>query len=214
MEPDPLRACTPEQLVKFSIDTTTEPDKEFRYNNANYILLGMLIEKVTNNSLSNQMKRRILQPLGMSHTFMLTELKMPAPYAHGYLYEEGKAIDATFSIHPSLFWTAGGIVSTAADQLIWARALLEGRLLSPQAHSEQFNMKAVSGKLRFYGLGTANMDGLIGHGGNVNNMYTCFVGRYHGYDVAILVNGQTGDAEEKTFRAKPILERVFKEAGL
>jgi hypothetical protein len=57
MEPDPLRACTPEQLVKFSTDKTAEPDKEFRYNNANYILLGMLIEKVTNNSLSNQKKK-------------------------------------------------------------------------------------------------------------------------------------------------------------
>ena len=214
MEPNPLRACTPEELVKFSLDKTIEPDKEFQYTNVNYILLGMLIEKVTNNSLNNEMKRRILQPLGMSHTFMLTELKMPTPYAHGYLYEEGKVIDATYSIHPSVFWTAGGIVSTAADQLIWAKALVEGRLLSPQAHSEQFNMKPVSGRLGFYGFGTVNMDGLIGHGGNVNNMYTSFVGRYHGYDCVILVNGQIGDAEEKTFRAKAVLEKVIKGAGL
>jgi len=117
-------------------------------------------------------------------------------------------------IHPSVFWTAGGIVSTAADQLIWAKALVEGRLLSPQAHSEQFNMKPVSGRLGFYGFGTVNMDGLIGHGGNVNNMYTSFVGRYHGYDCVILVNGQIGDAEEKTFRAKAVLEKVIKGAGL
>ena len=214
MEPDPLRACSPEQLVKFSIHKIIEPDTEFHYNNVNYILLGMLIEKVTNNPLSNEIKRRILQPLGMSHTFMLTELKMPTPYAHGYLYEEGKVIDATYSIHPSLFWTAGGIVSKIADQLIWAKALVEGRLLSPRAHLEQFNMKEGSGRLRFYGFGTMIIDGLIGHGGNVNNMYTSFVGRYHGYDVAILVNGQTGDAEEKTFRAKAILQKVITETGL
>ena len=214
MEPDPLRACTPELLVKFSIENTIEPDKKFHYNNVNYILLGMLIEKVTNNSLSNEMKRRILQPLGMSHTFMLTELKMPTPYAHGYLYEEEKVSDATYTIHPSLFWTAGGIVSTAADQLIWAKALVEGRLLSPQAHSEQFTMKPAAGKLPLYGFGVMNMNGPIGHGGNVNNMYTSFVGRYHGYDVAILVNGQIGDAEEKTFRAKAILQKVIQETGL
>ena len=214
MTPDPLRACKPEVLVKFSLVNTIEPDREFHYTNVNYILLGMLIEKVTNNSLSNEMKRRILQPLGMSHTFMLTELKMPTPYAHGYLYDEGKVIDSTYTIHPSIFWTAGGIVSTVADQLIWAKALVEGRLLSPKSHSEQFNMKPAAGKLPLYGFGVMNMNGPIGHGGNVNNMYTSFVGRYHGYDVAILVNGQTGDAEEKTFRAKAILEKVIKETGL
>lgn len=214
MEPDPLRACTPEQLVKFSLDKTGEPDKEFHYTNTNYILLGMLIEKVTNNSFRNEMKRRILQPLGMSHTFMLTELKMPIPYAHGYRYEEGKVVDGTYSIHPSLFWTAGGIVSTAADQLIWAKALLEGRLLSPQAHSEQFNMKPASSKLGFYGFGVMNMNGLIGHGGNYDNLYTSFVGRYHGYDCVILVNGQAGDAEEKTFRAKAVLLKVIEKTGL
>ncbi len=134
MEPNPLQACTPEQLVKFSLDTTGERDREFHYTNANYILLGLLIEKVTNNSFRNELKRRILQPLGMSHTFMLREMKMPTPYAHGYRYEERKVVDGTYSIHPSLFWTAGGIVSTAADQLIWAKALLQGQLLSPQAH--------------------------------------------------------------------------------
>ena len=214
MEPNPLQACTPEQLVKFSLDKTREPDKEFHYTNTNYILLGMLIEKVTNNSFPNEMQRRILQPLGMSHTFMLTEMKMPTPYAHGYRYEEGKVVDGTYSIHPSLFWTAGGIVSTAADQLIWAKALLEGRLLSPQAHSEQFTMKPASSKLGFYGFGVMNMNGLIGHGGNYDNLYTSFVGRYHGYDCVILVNGQTGDAEEKTFRAKAILQKVIKETEL
>jgi len=214
MEPDPLRACTPEQLVEFSLDKTEEPDKEFHYTNTNYILLGMLIEKVTNNSLGNELEKRLLQPLGMSHTFMLTEMKMPTPYAHGYRYEEGKVVDGTYSIHPSLFWAAGGIVSTVADQIIWAKALVEGWLLSPQAHSEQFTMKPASSALGFYGLGVMNMYGLIGHGGNYDNLYTSFVGRYHGYDCVILVNGQAGDAEERTFRAKAILQKVIKETGL
>lgn len=213
-EAQPGRVWTPEELIRLSSSTIGDPGRDFDYNNANYILLGMLIEKVTNNSFGNEMQRRILQPLGMSHTFMLTEMKMPTPYAHGYRYEEGKVVDGTYSIHPSLFWTAGGIVSTAADQLVWAKALLEGRLLSPQAHSAQFTMKPASSKLGFYGLGVMNMSGLIGHGGNYDNLYTSFVGRYHGYDCVILVNGQAGDAEEKTFRAKAILQKVIKETGL
>jgi len=107
MEPNPLQACTPEQLVKFSLDKTGEPDKEFHYTNTNYILLGMLIEKVTNNSFRNELKRRILQPLGMSHTFMLTEMKMPTAYAHGYVPQEFELIrlapaGAMISALPSL----------------------------------------------------------------------------------------------------------------
>lgn len=214
MEPDPLRACTPQQLVEFSVEKTRGPDREFHYTNVNYFLLGMLVEKVTGNSFANEMKRRILQPLGMAHTFLRTEMEMPTPFAHGYQYDEGEIVDGTFSAHPSVFWTAGAIVSTPADQLIWARALIEGQLLSPQSHSEQFTMKPASPKLGFYGLGVLNMNGLIGHGGNYNNLYTSFVGRYHGYDCVILVNGQAGDAEEKTFRAKAILQRVIEVTGL
>jgi len=217
LETDPLRVFTPEQLVKLSLDKTGEPDREFRYTNANYILLGMLIEKVTNNSLQDEMKRRILQPLGMSHTFMLMEMKMPTPYARGYYYEEGKVGDGTYLSHPSVTWTAGGIVSTVADQLIWAKALVEGRLLSPRSHSEQFTMKPAPSKQNFdYGLGVVNLNGLLGHGGNLNNCYTSFVGRYHGYDVVILVNGQAGAADGETWsdRAGDVLKKVIKETGL
>lgn len=216
LEAEPLRVFTPEQLVKLSIDKTGDPDREFCYTNANYILLGMLIEKVTNHSLQDEMKRRILQPLGMSHTFMLMETKMPIPYAHGYYYEEGKVVDGTYLCHPSAAWTAGGIVSTAADQLIWAKALVEGRLLSPRSHSEQFTMKPAPSKHVDYGLGVMNLNGLVGHAGNLNNVYTSFVGRYHGYDCVILVNGQRGDTGEKTwsYRAGDILKKVIKETRL
>lgn len=214
MEPDPLRACTPEELVGFSLDNTTEPGLEFHYTNVNYFILGLLVEKVTGSSFSDELKRRILQPLGMAHTFLRTEMEMPSPFAHGYQYAEGEVVDGTFSIHPSLYWTAGAIVSTAADQLIWAKALIEGRLLSPESHAEQFMTKPASSRIGSYGLGVMNMFGLLGHGGNLNNLYTSFVGRYHGYDFAILVNGQTGDAEEQTFRAKSVLQQVINKVGL
>lgn len=214
VESDPLRSFTPEQLVRFTQDKTGESGREFEYTNANYIILGLLVEKVTGHSFRDELKRRILRPLGMAHTFLRTEMKMPTPFAHGYVYEDGKVVDGTFSIHPSLFWTAGAIVSTVSDQLIWARALLDGRLLSPETHLEQFTMKPASTKIGLYGLGVMDMNGLIGHGGNFNNLYTSFVGRYHGYDCVILVNGQTGDAEEKTFRAKAILQKVIKDTGL
>jgi len=51
-------------------------------------------------------------------------------------------------------------------------------------------------------------------GGNCNNAYTSVVGRYRGYDCVILVNGQVGEATEKTFRALLILRKVIEESEL
>ena len=75
-------------------------------------------------------------------------------------------------------------------------------------------MKPGIREVNLYGFGVMNMNGLIGHGGNYNNLYTSFVGRYHGYDCVILVNGQAGDAEEKTFRVKAVLLKVIEKTGL
>ena len=55
------------------------------YSNTNYILLGMIIQKVTGQSPGTEISRRILAPLGLRDTsFPLTSTQIPAPYAHGY----------------------------------------------------------------------------------------------------------------------------------
>ena len=55
------------------------------YSNANYILLGMIIQKVTGQSPVTEISRRILMPLGLRDiSFPLTSTQITAPYAHGY----------------------------------------------------------------------------------------------------------------------------------
>lgn len=53
-----------------------------------------------------------------------------------------------------------------------------------------------------------------GHGGNYSNAYTSFVGRHHGYDFVILVNGMTRDIEAGDFRALTIIQKLIKKTGL
>lgn len=165
-EAQPGRVWTPEELIRLSSSTIGDPGRDFDYNNANYILLGLLIEKVTNDSFRNQVIKGILQPPAMSHTFVPTDMEMPAPFAHGYLVEDGKVVDGTDCLHPTAAWSAGNIISTAGDQLIWAKALVEDRLLSPQVNAERFIMSPMVNKPGLYGLGVLNLDGIIGHGGN------------------------------------------------
>lgn len=214
LEKDPGRAWTPDELLNFSNTVKGEPGGSFDYNNADYIILGMLIEAVTQSTYRDQVKIRILKPLGMTRTFVPISNDMPTPFARGYLYENGVVVDGTFSMHPSVTWAAGNIISTAADQLTWIKALVEGRLLSKETHKEQFAMKDIKGAPgRAYGLGVARDKGATGHNGNYNNAYTSCVFRYHGYDFVVLANGQGKGAIAGEAKAQNIFWRVIGDMG-
>jgi D-alanyl-D-alanine carboxypeptidase len=122
----------PQQLVDIAL-RLGPPVHGWLYSNTNYILLGMIIQKVTGRSPATEISRRILAPLGLRGTsFPLTSKQIPAPYAHGYY----GPIDVTNAINPSIAWTAGGMISTVDDVARFYRALLDGRLLPPAQQRE------------------------------------------------------------------------------
>jgi D-alanyl-D-alanine carboxypeptidase len=122
----------PQQLVDIAL-RLGPPVHSWLYSNTNYILLGMIIQKVTRHSPITEIRRRILAPLGLHDTsFPLTSPLIPAPYAHGYY----GAIDVTNLVNPSIAWTAGAMISTVDDVARFYRALLAGRLL-PRAQQHQ-----------------------------------------------------------------------------
>ena len=115
----------PQQLVDIAL-RLGPPVHGWLYSNTNYILLGMIIQKVTGHSPITEIRRRILVPLGLHDTsFPLTSTQIPRPYAHGYY----GPIDATNLVNPSVAWTAGAMISTVDDVARFYRALLTGRLL-------------------------------------------------------------------------------------
>jgi D-alanyl-D-alanine carboxypeptidase len=117
----------PQQLVDAAL-RLGPPVHGWLYSNTNYILLGMIIQKVTGYSPVTEVRRRILAPLGLQDTsFPLTSPQIPGPHAHGYF---GR-IDVTNLVNPSVSWTAGAMISTVDDVARFYRALLTGRLLPP-----------------------------------------------------------------------------------
>ena len=63
------------------------PGAGWHYSNTNYILLGMIIEKVTHRPWASEVARRIAGPLGLHHTFAPgTSIRLPRPHATGYLF--------------------------------------------------------------------------------------------------------------------------------
>src|SRR5215467_3648122 len=92
------RTWRPQQLVNIAL-RLGPPVHGWLYSNTNYILLGMIIHKVTGHSPVTEIGRRILAPLGLHDTsFPLTSKQIPPPYAHGYY---GR-IDVTNLVNPSV----------------------------------------------------------------------------------------------------------------
>jgi TolB protein len=93
-----------------------EPGTQERYSNTNYIALGLVIEKVTGLSYAEELKERVLDPLGLERTELPTTRRLPDLDDGGY--------------NPNLPWAAGAIVSNAHDLSRFYSALLSGRILS------------------------------------------------------------------------------------
>jgi D-alanyl-D-alanine carboxypeptidase len=145
------------------------PGTAYNYSNTDYLLLGLVIEKVTGHSLGRELTNRIFAPLRMRQTSLpFAQVIPPAPYAHGYwLHLPGATgpVDVT-QTSPSMFWAAGGVVSTAGDLARFYTALLSGQLLPPRLLHQMLTTFPGS----WYGLGIQSVrtpcGGAWGHDGD------------------------------------------------
>ena len=178
LEADMLRPFKPIELVRFAISHKPdfEPGKGFYYSNSNTIVLGMIVEKVTGSTLEKEIKKRIIDRLGLNHTYFPTDEKMPElDYIHGYMQENGALKD--FSIeNPSWGWAAGAIISNLYDLKTYITALGDGTLLSKKLQEERFADGAPLPKERMeelgmttlrYCLGAFKGGGFVGHNGSL-----------------------------------------------
>ncbi|MEV0557991.1 serine hydrolase domain-containing protein [Streptomyces sp. NPDC050597] len=124
---------TPEQLVGIAMRHAPdfEPGAKWSYSNTNYILAGMIIEKVTGHSWEQQVTKRIIRPLGLRDTSApTTDTRIPGRHLHGYsdFGKTGPTIDTT-AFNPSAGGAAGAMIGTTADLTRFYQALLGGKLL-------------------------------------------------------------------------------------
>jgi len=175
----------------------------WQYSNTNYVLVGMIIERVTGRGLAAEVDRRIFDRLGLRHTsFPTDEVTLPRPAARGYLPgADGAPVDVT-EYNPSAFWAAGAIVSTVDDLARFYRALLTGALLPP-AQLRQMLTYVDAGGLA-YGLGIFTVQTpcgpAIGHNGAVpgfaTDVFTSPDGRRQVVLASNLFPGATLQAQE------------------
>ncbi|MEV0618421.1 serine hydrolase domain-containing protein [Nonomuraea sp. NPDC050404] len=130
------RTYTPQQLIDEAERLPAPERGRFSYSNTGYILLGLLVEKVTGRELGAELDRRIFRPAGMTRSYLpRTWSGIRGPHATGYHLPTGAdpgkpgALRPITRLNPSFAWAAYGVVSDARDLNRFYRALFGGRLV-------------------------------------------------------------------------------------
>lgn len=123
----------PRKLLRIAVSHKPlfSPGAGYAYSSTDYIVLGLIVEAVSGNTLGTELSGRIFRPLGLRATAFPTTPRIASPYAHGYyVFAKPPATDVS-GVSP-FPWAAGAMVSTGAEVLSFYRALLSGRLLEPK----------------------------------------------------------------------------------
>jgi D-alanyl-D-alanine carboxypeptidase len=125
---------TPRQLVAVAMKHKPDfaPGTSWNYSNTNYVVAGMIIEKVTGHAYATEIQRRVIDPLHLTATSLPgTKVTVPQPSSRAYskfIDRTGPTYDVT-ALNPSLASSAGEMISNSADLDRFYSALLRGKLL-------------------------------------------------------------------------------------
>jgi D-alanyl-D-alanine carboxypeptidase len=172
----PETIFAPDELIADGVAESPifEPGAKFNYSNTNTILLGKVIEKVTGQPVQDVFQQKIIGPLGLTNTtFPTVSPAIPDPHPQGYTLQgsgtPAHPANAT-NWSPSFGWTAGGVISTLQDMLVYDRALGTGQgLLEPTTQTERLDSFP---KPAGYGLALGCIDGWVGHTGELPGFNT------------------------------------------
>jgi CubicO group peptidase (beta-lactamase class C family) len=147
-----------------------KPGAAFSYSNTGYVLLGLVVEAVSHQTLADYEREHVFGPAKMTAT-TFGEAAPGAPAAQGYMDATGTA---AIPYSPSWFYGDGDIVSTASDVARFDIALMDGTLVKPATFAEMQSSAVAAPELGRgvrYGLGlrlfSTGGATFVGHHGGV-----------------------------------------------
>ena len=172
----PTTVWTPDQLLEagLSLPPSFPPGEKFEYSNTNFILLGKVIEEVTGEPFTEVLDEQILEPLELTHTSFPDDALIPVTHPQGYSLQ-GTPDDSQTQVNatdwsPSFGWTAGQMISTIDDLLVWGRVLATGQGILDEEESIE-RLAAIPGE-QGYGYAAGCIDGWFGHTGEIPGFNT------------------------------------------
>lgn len=147
-----------------------EPGSKFDYSNSNFIVLGVVIEKVSGRKYEDLLRERIFEPLGMKATGLDNDEIVLPKRAEGYR-PGPHGLEVARSESMTIPWSAGAIYSTTGDLLKWEHGLFGCKILN----ADSLKLMTTPGKGN-YGLGVfiEDHDGVrvVSHGGGIEGFNT------------------------------------------
>ncbi len=212
----------PDELLAYAHDK--EPyfgvGQDVRYSNTNYVLLGMIIEKVTGKHFSVVFKEKIFDPLHLKHTSFDINAPIPHGLVRGYidLYSDLHLTESTYYSGWDYFTADGGLISNPYDLAAFIRSLFQGQLLSDESLAQMQQWLAPKEKdAAFfpieYGLGLFRIQTPYGyavyHSGDAIGYYGITV-YFPEKDIAIAwqTNGNYGKLDE-LISSKEAMSKIF-----
>ena len=147
-----------------------QPGEKWSYSNLAYVMLGILIHKVSGKFYGNFLQERVFKPLGMTTARVISEADIVPNRAAGYVVVNGQLKNQSW-VSPTLNTTAdGALYLTIYDMAKWDAALYTEKLLKKSSLEQMWTpVKLNDGKTHPYGfgwgLGEVRGHRIIEHGG-------------------------------------------------
>ena len=219
----PMKVWTPEERLAYLFDAKApfEAGKGWDYSDTNYIVLGMIIERVTGKKFYDEARRRFIKPFKLDGT-IAQEGPVMKGVVQGYagannpfggkdaMIENGK-----FVINPQLEWTGGGWASTGEDLARWAKLIYEGKAYDPSLLPQTLDgvTAPMLGRDTKYGLATIIRNTPVGISYGHSGFFPGYVTDMMYFpDKKIAVAVQVNTSSPGSFGGKP-LGRFLAEAA-
>ncbi len=125
------------------------PGKKFEYNNADYIVLGKIVERLRGKTFDEALRQHLLQPLGLRDSGMLRQDTMVPWLAETYFHRTGNGpLTPDLPSYPENWYASGAMYATPRDLLAFANALFGGKILGKDSMAQ-----LLAPGLDDYGLG-------------------------------------------------------------
>ena len=179
-----------------------EPGTKWQYSNTNYVIAGLIVEKVSGEKLMDFLGEHIFRPLKMTSVWNSDETKLTSPDATPYVRAALGPLRLAPKEGRGWMFAAGELAMTAHDLALWDESIIAGSVLKPESYQEMFTeVKLKDGSGTHYGLGvevsTENGRRTIEHSGEVTGFVSDnAVLPDDGVAVAVLTNHMAGGASE------------------
>jgi CubicO group peptidase (beta-lactamase class C family) len=171
---DPSKIIEVDSILKnYVAEKVDDPGKQWRYSNTNFILLGKIIEKVASKPYHVVMREKLLDPLGLKHTYLAEYENHTEEKAEAWLLTQNGNVEyenIRYRNFLSAAWAAGGIISTAEDLAQWAKLLYSNKVFNKsESYKKMTTLLNINGTQYQFGLSTffsfyrGNL--YVGHGG-------------------------------------------------